>query len=365
MNNFNLLKTLSTIKTKLWSTNFRQTFFIAIFSLILILPALQQVTNFFDYPALDEKRKKASFPDYKLVNVMNGKYFSDLEMYFQDHFGFRDLLIEQVNKANYEIFQQATTPDLIVGKEGWLYWHNDRSDYEKKHMTAREIDLVVSKLENFSKQLESQGIEFIFMISPNKATIYPEYMPGNIEKGGNQEFSNYELLDQKLKEHNLIHYIDLRPYLLASKPQFLVYPKNDSHWTQMGTYSILPPIMDKFSEITGIGSELPALDFTQAVEYDKTVGGEGDLQKLQGIYGVTRWQDIPSPGITFPVIIEKYPKTIWYRSSFSLKFQRFIDPYFDNLQFHHLNREPMKKTLKNDLPETKIVVFETVERWLS
>ena len=205
--------------------------FIGLFIIILFLPIFQQVTNFFEYQSLEEKRKKEPFPEINSDSIISKDFYISLENYYNDHFGFRDYLIQTYNTWNLKLFNKLTSEELVMGKEGWLFYFMTKKDYQKTGLHSKEIDFIVEKLEKFSTDLEKKGIDFMFIISPNKNTIYPEYMSDSISKPKEGDLSNLDILGEKLSQNEIVNYYEMRPFLFDQKKNYKVYPSKDSHWT--------------------------------------------------------------------------------------------------------------------------------------
>lgn len=340
-------------------------FFSIFFVIIIILPIWQQYTHCFHYEKLEEKKEKIPFPKLNISTLRDGSYTKSVEVYYTDNFGFRDLLIQANNTLNFKIFNKTETPKLIVGKDNWFFYYQDQKDYEKKAVSAAEMKEMIRKLDLFAADLNKQGIELVFIICPNKATLYPEYMPDSIPKPKEGNQSNLEIFDSILKKDQLIHYIDMRSTLIEKKKDYLVYPKVDSHWTEVGTYFVAQDILTLLSQTTDTQIKMPKVNLAKVELYDQIMSAEGDLKSLLGIWGVESKKEVQFPKIEIPSNTEKFPKILWYGTSFSPKLEKYITPYTTDITYFHFQREPMKNNLKTHLPGTKVVVFELVERWLT
>ena len=298
-------------------------------------------------------------------SIIDGSFANGVENYWADHFGFRDFLIKVNNTINLKVFNKAPTQEIILGKDNWLFLTNEQPDFEKKSMHSEEIELVVKKLENFAQALERKNIEFFFFVSPNKSTIYPEYLSDSILKPEPGQKSNLELLNDLLTNSQSLHYLDLRPVLFEQKQNYRMYPANDSHWTYTGTFFVFQELLSALAEITDIPATSPTIDFEQYKLIDEIHGGEGDIEKLLGSFQATQASEVGQLEITFPDNINQFPKILWYQTSFSDKLKPFLEPYCSQIEYFHFQGQPMKITLEPNLLGTKIVVFELTERWLT
>ncbi len=92
-------------------------------------------------------------------------------------------------------------------------------------------------LEQRSYWLRQRGSEFVFVLAPTKAFVYPEYLPASLRKVRGQ--TRYEQLGRYLREHADIHFVDLLPPLLEAKARNaspLLFYKTDFHWNFFGAF---------------------------------------------------------------------------------------------------------------------------------
>src|SRR5476649_174863 len=96
-------------------------------SMILIwLPALDSFLHLDKSPMPNENRAQAKFPKFQSGSGSLGEYIAGLELYYNDHFGFRNRLVRWQHLWKHDLFKNSLmSEDVIVGRDGWLYW-----DYE-------------------------------------------------------------------------------------------------------------------------------------------------------------------------------------------------------------------------------------------
>jgi hypothetical protein len=103
-------------------------------------------------------------------------------------------------------------------------------------------------LEERKYWLREQGIEYVFVLAPTKALVYPEYLPSNLQKAGtNDRVTRYQQLTRYLRTNAAIHFIDLLPPLLEAKTKRdypLLFYKTDFHWNFYGAFIAYQAIAD-------------------------------------------------------------------------------------------------------------------------
>jgi hypothetical protein len=232
-----------------------------------------------------EKRKLADLPKFKLTRERLNTYPSDFNRYFDDNFGIREKLVGLHSYLKGIVLGLSPVRNGIIGKEGWLYLGDGNivADYRNAHPFAEtELrqwrDVLVAKRE----WLAQRGIRYLFVVAPDKHTIYPEYMPNRYNK-----VSSRSCLDQLIaymKANSDFEIVDLRPALKAEKATVRVFHKTDTHWNDRGAFVAYRQIMRAAS------AQLPELkprdeaDF-RAVEYP---AAGRDLANMMGLRALIR-----------------------------------------------------------------------------
>ena len=252
-----------------------------IFLAAIFLPCAASVFNFSQTVSTIEKRELAPFPRVK----WNAKALADFppafDAFFNDHFGFRNHLISLNNYIQAKYFRVSPVKKVIIGDNGWFYVTVDSliEDFQGKYrLTPLQLESWKNDLENKEKWLARRGIKYLFVVAPNKQTIYPEHMPlrYRITKGKTQMDQLAEYLDL----HSTVQILDLRDPLLHAKQENLVYYKTDAHWNDIGVYIAYTSIMDKlsgwFPDIAPLGPE----DFENKLFYDNKGGEIAEILQL-------------------------------------------------------------------------------------
>ena len=181
---------------------------------------------------LEEKRELAPFPDLRqnpLVEVP-----AKLDKYWQDHFGFRASLIRAHNNIKHQ-FLGVSNADVVVGRQGWLYFAGAGmvDDYLGVAPFAPEaLARWSDELTWRHRWLAEQGIRYLFVIAPNKSTVYSEYLPPALLNHAG--ITRSAQLQQHLRAHCPASVLDLTDALSREKGRADLYFSNDSHWNGHG-----------------------------------------------------------------------------------------------------------------------------------
>lgn len=321
--------------------------YIALTCLVLACSILQQQFNFIKVKPLIENRSKAAFPN---APIYSKKFFEQFTTYFNDNYGFRDLFIKLNNTIEYSLFKTSPNPQVIVGKGDWLFYKDEISDYTGKLLISDEqMSKLAQNISDLSNKLNKQGIKFIFMVAPNKSSIYPEFVPNRYAKSN---LSNYDRLVSELKKKE-INVFDPKPLLLENKSNFQLYYKKDTHWNDYAAYLVSNQIIANISQMTNI--KQPALTIANS----KEVVNYNDLNNMMGVDVTVKEM---KPSIDIPKISNHFPNLLWYHDSFASAVSPLITPYFDERVMLHNLDKPINTTLTSNLQDKKIVIFQIVER---
>ncbi len=268
---------------------------------------------------------------------------------------------------------------VLIGREGWLYYTGDRSiqDYQGLQQLSQEhLDLIDRKLARIKLQMERQGIAFLVVIAPDKHTIYPEYLPENIQKV--QPGTRLDQILEYNQSHAQVPILDLRAEMLFRKTADVIYYRTDSHWNDLGAYDAYAEIMkallprfpvlqprplDDFSlsrsEVSGRGlAELISLQYfltdemvTLAPLFERRAG-PAEVTFLPEDSMLTFARQIDDPTL---------PTAVIFRDSFSTT----LVPYFEE----HFRRSVFVWSYQVDFDlviheQPDIVILEVVERKL-
>lgn len=149
-------------------------------------------------------------------------------------------------------FEHAYGPSLnwYKGKENWLFLGNNYDKTVEKLKLVKEPD--VEDIDEVSKQMEKIvsaanrfNTKVVFMLGPNKSSIYPEFLPEKLVPSATK-YSSYYL--SKLKNNpDLTVYDPTSDLLQAKEKEGLLYWKTDTHWNHKGAYIAFSGLAKKLS----------------------------------------------------------------------------------------------------------------------
>ena len=155
--------------------------------------------------------------------------------YIKDRYGFRAWMLRLHGQIKVKLCGVSSNPDVILGKDGWLFFAGERNLESIRHIdpfTTEELEQFANALETRRRWLARQKIDYLFVLMPDKSTVYPEYLPEELKS-----------LDTPSRREQLVHYlqtqtrikvVDLTNELMRAKQFGDLYYRTDSHWNHLG-----------------------------------------------------------------------------------------------------------------------------------
>lgn len=332
---------------------------------------------------LDENRKLAGMSGFSAENFYNRKFFSAFEEYFNDHFAFRSVLITMKSWVDYYVFKTSPSPKVHVGTDGWLYYYRTTHGYFKVDdcipVERERMERIAEQLHLLERMVETSGRKFLFVVAPDKTTIYPEYF-GEKRRNLRCSKSHYDLLLYYLQKYPVRNFVRLDEDLISEKRGQQIYYKTDTHWNLYGSMIASSSIIRHLEPVTwreyfpwvnmseqsyrGDLSKMIALDISEQTMIIENIDYNADVKEVNlGRYmNGDRFRFIASPHSGRHLL----PKAIIYRDSFSTRLLPFLKGSFERLDVVWSNNVMTRLTPEpvDDLRNANIVIVEVAEMYL-
>ncbi len=254
--------------------------YLVLFSFCLAAPAIKIFFSQSENDTTTERRQLNAKPNLpkNLKELKN--WPAEFDRYYQDNFGFRDYLLLAYHQIKY-FMRDSTGTDVIYGKEpGWLFYNESEEDpvgdYRNlNQFDQRGLDDFINKLKTKQQKLAEQGIEYLFIITPSKHYIYPEYLPDHLTRLNKPNMK--QQLAMALSQQTEINYMDLTETLTQHKSNQLLYFKADTHWNYYAGNIAQHSIIEKINTIFGLSN---AVRQWQPEEFRFQFNHQGDLAFL-------------------------------------------------------------------------------------
>lgn len=313
-----------------------------------------------------ENKEMAVWPSVTENGNWNENYLEEAGAYFDDHFAFRPELVASDARIRGDLFGVSSSDQVILGKEGWLYYEATANDYLRQtQISDRAIYNIAHNVALMQQYVEGQGSQFLFTVTPNKNSLYGEYMPDYYCQ--TSLASNAERLKPCLELEG-VHYLDL--FELFENQKEILYLKRDSHWNNKGALLAYNAMMDQVGQ---------PHDSYQDATYTMDSSYIGDLNSMLYPVGAVPEEnqiyDIPQnyAYVTDTGSVEdSWIQTInpqasgsllMYRDSFGNTLLPFVSNAWENVWYSQYTPYSIQLDMESCLPGT--VIVERVERHLT
>jgi len=164
------------------------------------------------------------------------KFPAAFNAYFSDHYLLHKEQVSALESVRFHLLDEKTYPNVLIGNNDWLYYtgENNLQDYEcSMPFTNAELETIRTRLLDWQSQLQERGIRFYVVIAPNKESIYPQYLPGQV-RAGLRACRIDQVLD--VLGDTSLNVLDLRDALQSAAQTAQVYHRTDTHWNSLGAF---------------------------------------------------------------------------------------------------------------------------------
>ena len=251
---------------------------IILFLCVLIVPMLV-------YPIMSKHIDTANHENRTLVEapdpaVSGIHFFEDFETFFKDHMPYKNQLVSLHSSLFMSMFRSTSNPRVVVGEEGWLFYNNYDAENPIDDILGisafsdEETAQIQQNLASAAHELNKDNISFIFLLPPNKESVYTEYLPNYIKDQAVNETRADLLFEAIGTESDEYRFVYPKNELLEGKNYFRLYYQYDTHWNRLGGY------IGFRSVCAELGYDLPRLE---DLTINEGWGYPRDLSDLAGI----------------------------------------------------------------------------------
>lgn len=355
--------------------------FIFAFLILIFIPLI-----FFDKKSVSSKtenRNLAVLPPLIENGNLNpqrthGNFY---DSYFSDRFGFREKYIFLSNSISQKLseFDSVMINKLALkGKSGWYFYirkddGDNASDFLKTNLLSdEELENFKSRIQSAVDFCESNNIKFLFVIGPNKHSVYSEFYP--FARPSPDAKTRADQLTQVLDELQ-VPYVFPRDYLLSlkTKEKVPLYYETDTHWNPLGAYhafeKIFPIIKSDFPETqfpqieykTTWKTEITNHDILPMLGIEKAKTTEVQVLPADGKQNYTYLQNEGVQGVHTVSENKSLPRALIFRDSFFSALEPFTSPLFSEAEYIWKNFGAEDKARVLEF-KPDIIIFESVER---
>jgi hypothetical protein len=321
-----------------------------------------------------EGRPLASLPPLDPGSLSEPGTYAAIDRWIADRFPGRNAAVGAHAAIDYGVLGGSTTPDVIVGKDGWLF---TRTELEPTCSFTAEQTLAA--LDRAAADLAAHHIDLRLIVPPDKHAIYPEeVVPGSGLGQACSDDRRSAMRDGMQARPGLA--IELWSRISAAHladPSVPLYFRQDTHWTPLGAMIGTKSLVESLSPGTWDDAEMPIDGFARydtdlsrliglpqkerVAKIDVRPGVDVKRTTIETSVHLTSAKDIPHYTVPKSAPAVEGRTLIIYDSFFRTNESRIAPWFRDSVWVHadDLNHFPQ---LAADLPPFDHIVLERVER---
>jgi len=226
-------------------------------------------------------------PTLCLNDFYNHNYQQKYEQWLEQNLPLRSYYLRYYSQLLYSLFKKSALDYVVIGKNGYLYEINFINSYLKLPpslpLDRKKIEEKVKMVKVIQDYFLKNGKIFILIITPNKAALYPEYIPEKFSRANVHLAGDYENFVYYCTKYR-INYIDLFTILSKYKKQqhYELFPKTGIHWNALGAAIACKEIVNTLRSMYNI--KVPYFSITNIVYAQNPYGDDYDIIKLMGLF---------------------------------------------------------------------------------
>ena len=304
-------------------------------------------------------------PELTYKSFASGDYQKNIEQYSRENFGFREWHIRLYNQFIYSAFNKTHCHFIIPGKDGWLFYTEAYNDYygmepinkfhsyDRARAWARKNVRMMNKLRFV---LKDYGIEFLCFMAPDKAEIYPEYLPDH-ETAPADAIHTAAYYDSLMTAIGFPH-VEMTKWYKTMKDtaSFPLFPKRDTHWRYSAVfgYDSLFCYMDSLNHFG-----IPDIHIHRLIQLD-TLYPENDEKTLNLLFPIGN--DSPKYRADITVDPGHKPKVLFVGDSFIWDLETYMPwrAILDDVEIWFYNKSAFLGFEKEKHPLTEIDRLQSI-----
>lgn len=160
----------------------------------------------------------------------NFSVLDEVTDYVADHFAFRQEMITASAQLDAAVFHVSGQEDVLMGKGDWLFYQETVADYlHTQPLSEQQLFGAARTLALLQEYAAGRGARLYVTVAPNKASLYPEYLPDVGEPLAGED--DVDRLVPYLQAQG-VPYLDL--FTPFREQEEVLYYHTDSHWNVRG-----------------------------------------------------------------------------------------------------------------------------------
>ena len=168
---------------------------------------------------------------------------SELDKYFKDQAFLKNSLFNLYARFKLAI-GGSPSEDVTLGMNNWLFLGSPASkkyanliNYRSKVFPTLSTKHYLRIKSELKSRLNTQGIDYIFVVTPDKSSIYPEYLPDQYRSFNLRRQALSDAIAVQFASELGLSFLNLKEDLIKSKKYFgkPLYHLWDTHWNFRGS----------------------------------------------------------------------------------------------------------------------------------
>ncbi len=257
---------------------------IVIFFFVIFSPCLVMLFGHKMVFSYTEKRALATFPSPPANIFQVSRFFSGVDRYLDDHFGFREWMVYRYQREIRKRFSDVgILTKVMKGTDDWYFFTGNGllEDFTGRALLSKnELKKWIEDFKSKRQWLNNKGIHYLFIVPPNKMTVYGDFLgePWVSQKGP----TRLSQIKNKMRADDHASFLDVSPSLILQKDSESLYFKSDTHWTEYGAYLGYLSVADKIESIFEGSRFNREFTFSKTItrSCEKNVKSCGDLTNM-------------------------------------------------------------------------------------
>ncbi len=220
-----------------------------------------------------EERPLYEFPEFSAGQLLNPAFYERLNNALTDRNPLREAAVIANARFSQKVFGDISGRQVVKGLDGWIFISQSLTT---PCVDSEALERQVGAVERLSRAASAAGAPMLFVVAPNKASVYPEKMSPAARVLGECAARNRETLRSILSQSSLNYsdQWDAMARLRLEHPDMPVYVPDETHWTEYGSAEFVRTIVERFANEMEIAPTMLA-----GAEVRKP-----DLSRMAGIY---------------------------------------------------------------------------------
>jgi hypothetical protein len=183
--------------------------------------------------------QKVDFPSFSAGGFLDKTFQMGCDSWFSQSFGLRGLYISINNQLYYSLFRKSYLKEkIIIGKKRYLYEETYIRCYLYTEIDRAKMEAFAIDYKEVQDRLSRRGICSAICITPNKAVVYPEFIPDRYFANIGKDAAPRQACDvlMKIFDAHGIHYINCAGHVKEMKRESPVFSRGGTHWNDLGKY---------------------------------------------------------------------------------------------------------------------------------